>query len=97
MKLLQKQLQVNVDKKQGFVSISASMPEGLQAAQMVLSAQNILQRKVSIIDLKLKKILALLKNVIMKKKAFEQAQSNLTDTDVNRNVNTQPHKQRSNV
>ena len=53
MKLLQKQLRVNVDEKQGFVSISAIMPEGLQAAQMVLSAQNILQRKV--IDHKLKK------------------------------------------
>ena len=66
---LQKQLQVNVDEKQGFVSISASMPEGLQAAQMVLSAQNILQRKVIDHNLKkLKKILALLKNVIMKRK-----------------------------
>ena len=91
MKLLQKQLQVNVDKKQGFVSISASMPEGLQAAQMVLSAQNILQRKV--IDHKLKKAEEDLgfieERYNEKKKAFEQAQENLAKyRDANRNVNT---------
>ena len=91
MKLLQKQLRVNVDEKQGFVSISASMPERLQAAQMVLSAQNILQRKV--IDHKLKKAEEDLdfieERYNEKKKAFEQAQVNLARyRDANRNVNT---------
>ena len=91
MKLLQEQLRVNIDEKQGFVSISASMPEGLQAAQMVLSAQNILQRKV--IDHKLKKAeedLGFIEERFNeKKKAFEQAQGNLAKyRDANRNVNT---------
>ena len=91
MKLLQEQLRVNVDEKQGFVSISASMPEGLQAAQMVLSAQNILQRKV--IDHKLKKAEEDLgfieERYNEKKKAFEQAQGNLAKyRDANKNVNT---------
>lgn len=91
MKLLQEQLRVNVDEKQGFVSISASMPEGIQAAQMVSSAQNILQRKV--IDHKLKKAEEDLdfieERFNEKKKAFEQAQELLaTYRDANRNVNT---------
>lgn len=91
MELLQEQLRVNVDEKKGFVSISASMPESLQAAQMVLSAQNILQRKV--IDHKLKKAEEDLgfieERYNEKKKAFEQAQGNLARyRDANRNVNT---------
>ena len=91
MGLLRKQLRVNVDEKQGFVSISASMPEGLQAAQMVLSAQNILQRKV--IDHKLKKAeedLGFIEERYNEmKKAFEKAQGNLARyRDANKNVNT---------
>ena len=91
MDLLRKQLRVNIDEKQGFVSISVSMPEGLQAAQMVLNAQNILQRKV--IDHKLKKAEEDLgfieERYNEKKKAFEQAQGNLAKyRDANKNVNT---------
>jgi len=91
MRLLQEQVRVNVDEKQGFVGISASMPEGLQAAQMVLSAQNILQRKV--INHRLKKAeedLAFIEDRYNeKKKAFEQAQENLAKyRDANKNVNT---------
>ena len=91
MELLEEQLQVNVDEKQGFVSISASMPDGLQAAQMVLSAQNILQEKV--INHKLKKaqedLVFIEERYNEKKKAFEQAQKNLARyRDANRNVNT---------
>ena len=91
MKLLQEQLRVNVDEKHGFVSISASMPERIQAAQMVSSAQNILQRKV--IDHKLKKAEEDLdfieERYNEKKKSFEQAQGNLARyRDANRNVNT---------
>ena len=91
MKLLQEKVQVNVDEKQGFVTISASMPNGLQAAQMVLSAQNILQRKV--INHKLKKAEEDLSFIEERynenKKAFERAQENLaTYRDANRNVNT---------
>ena len=91
MELLEEQLQVNVDEEQGFVSISASMPEGLQAAQLVLSAQNILQEKV--INHKLKKAQEDLgfieERFNEKKKAFEQAQKNLARyRDANKNVNT---------
>ena len=91
MKLIEEQLHVNVDEKQGFVSISASMPNGLQAAQMVLSAQNILQKKV--INHKLKKAQEDLgfieERYNEKKKTFEQAQENLArHSDANRNVNT---------
>ena len=91
MELIEKQLRVNVDEKQGFVSISATMPEGLQAAQLVLSAQNILQEKV--INHKLKKAQEDLgfieERYNEKKKAFEQAQKNLARyRDANKNVNT---------
>jgi len=91
MELIQEQLSVNIDEKQGFVDISASMPERLQAAQMALNAQNILQRKV--INHKLKKAEEDLgfieERYNEKKKAFEQAQGNLARyRDANRNVNT---------
>lgn len=91
IKLLQEKIRVNVDEKQGFVNISATMPERLQAAQMVLSAQNILQKKV--IDHKLKKAEENLRFIEErfneKKKAFEQAQVNLAKhRDTNKNVNT---------
>ena len=91
MKLLDKQLQVIVDEIQGFVSISASMPEPIQAAQVVANAQNILQRKV--INHKLKKVeedlVFIEERFNEKKKEFEQAQENLARyRDANRNVNT---------
>ena len=91
IKRIKKQVHVNVDEKQGFVSLSATMPEPLQAAQVVLNAQNILQRKV--INHKLKKIeedlVFVEERYNEKKKEFEQAQSNLARyRDANRNVNT---------
>ncbi len=91
MKLIKEQLRVSVDEKQGFVTVSATMPERLQAAQMALSAQNILQTKV--INHKLKKAEKDLgfieERYIENKKAFEQAQENLAKyRDANRNVNT---------
>lgn len=88
---LKEQVRVNIDEKQGFVKLSATMPDGLQAAQMVLNAQNILQRKV--INHKLKKAEEDLdfieERYNEKKKAFEQAQENLARyRDANKNVNT---------
>ena len=67
------------------------MPEPLQAAQVVLNAQNILQRKV--INHKLKKIeedlVFIEERYNEKKKEFEQAQENLAKyRDANKNVNT---------
>ena len=91
MQLLEKQLQVTVDQEEGFVRLSATMPEKLQSTQLVISAQNILQRKV--ISLKLKKAqtdLEFIEERFMENKlAFEQAQDNLAKyRDANKNVNT---------
>ena len=91
MSLLKQQLQVNVDEKQGFVSLSASMPENIQATQLVTNAQSILQRKV--IAHKLKKAQEDLEFIEERfkenKMAFEQAQSDLAKyRDANKNVNT---------
>ena len=91
IKRIKKQVNVYVDEKQGFVSLSATMPEPLQAAQVVLNAQNILQRKV--INHKLKKIeedlVFIEERYNEKKKEFEQAQENLAKyRDANKNVNT---------
>ncbi len=91
IQLLKEQLGVNVDEKQGFVRLSATMPENLQAAQLVTNAQNILQRKV--IAHKLKKAeenLSFIEERFSEKKMdFEQAQSNLARyRDANKNVNS---------
>ena len=91
IELLQEQLQVNIDEKQGFVSLSATMPENLQAAQLVANAQNILQRKV--IAHRLKKaeedLNFIEERFDEKKMAFEQAQDNLAKyRDANKNVNS---------
>jgi len=91
IELLQEQLEVNIDEKQGFVSLSATMAENLQAAQLVTNAQNILQRKV--IAHKLKKAeedLSFIEERFNEKKmAFEQAQGNLARyRDANKNVNS---------
>lgn len=91
IQLLEDQLQVDVDEEQGFVSLSASMPENLQATQLVTNAQSILQRKV--IAHKLKKAqedLSFIEERFKENKlAFEEAQSNLAKyRDANKNVNT---------
>lgn len=91
MKLLKSQIQLQVDEKQGFIKLSATMPENIQSAQMVISAQNILQRKV--IDHKLKKAEENLdfieERYNEKKLAFEFAQESLAKyRDANKNINT---------
>lgn len=88
---LNSQLHININEKLGIVELSATMPERLQAAQMVLSAQNILQRKV--INHKLKKaeedLNFIEERFNEKKSAFELAQNNLAKyRDANKNVNT---------
>lgn len=91
MLLIEKQLKVSVDEEHGFVSISAIMPDRLQAAQIALNAEIILQRKV--INHKLKKAKEDLdfiqERYNEKKNAFEKAQLNLAKyRDANKNVNT---------
>ena len=91
MTLIKSQVRLQVDEKQGFVKLSATMPEKIQSAQLVVSAQNILQRKV--INHKLKKaeedLTFIEERFEEKKKAFERAQENLAKyRDANKNVNT---------
>ena len=91
MELLEEQLHVYVDEKEGYVSLSATMPEKVQAAQLVTNAQNILQRKV--IEHKLTRAQEDLKFIEERfqenKQAFDRAQINLAKyRDANKNVNT---------
>ncbi len=91
MKLIEKQLEVTINEEQGFVSLTATMPEKIQAAQFVANAQNILQRKV--IKHKLSKAqenLSFIEDRFKEKKIeFELAQNNLARyRDANKNVNT---------
>ncbi|MDG2164402.1 MAG: Wzz/FepE/Etk N-terminal domain-containing protein [Flavobacteriales bacterium] len=88
---LKTQVRVIIDEKQGVVQLSASMPEPLQAAQMVVSAQNLLQSKV--INHKLKKAGENLDFIVNrfneKKREFKEAQDNLAKyRDANKNVNS---------
>ena len=91
MKLLNNQLDVTINEEQGFVSLTATMPEKVQSAQLVANAQNILQRKV--IEHKLRKAqedLRFIEERFKEKKVeFELAQKNLAKyRDANKNVNT---------
>jgi len=91
IKILKRQLSINVNEKEGFVRISAKMRNKFYAAQMAKNVQNILQRKV--IAHKIKKAeedLAFIEErYIEKKMEFELAQKNLaTYRDANKNVNT---------
>ncbi|WGU68170.1 hypothetical protein QIU19_12910 [Capnocytophaga canimorsus] len=51
--LIDAQLKLNVNEKEGFVTLNYSMPETLAAAQMLQRAQELLQN--SIIEFKVKK------------------------------------------
>ena len=91
MRLLEEQLTVSIDEDQGFVELTATMPEKVQATQLVINAHNILQRKV--IEHKLKKAkedLGFIEERYEEKKIlFEQSQKNLAKyRDANKNVNT---------
>lgn len=90
-RLLGSQFNLVVDEEVGTVELSCSMPNKIQSAQMVQSAQELLQREV--IAHKLKKVeedLAFIEERhIEKKVAFEQAQNNLAKyRDSHKNVNT---------
>jgi archaellum component FlaC len=91
LKLLINQFNLSVDEKDGFVSLSATMPESIMAAQLVSSAQKLLQKFV--IRYKLKKAEEDLRFIEErygeKKNEFEIAQRNLAKyRDANKNVNT---------
>ena len=91
LKILSSQLDIIVDENDGSVSLYATMPENIQAAQVVEAMQSILQREV--ITHKMKKAkedLAFIEDRFKeKKKEFEFAQNNLAKyRDANKNVST---------
>jgi hypothetical protein len=92
LEVINDQFKINVDDKDGFVALSATMPQNIQSAQLVISAQMILQREV--ITHKLQKVkedlLFIEERHREKKLEFERAQNSLaTYRDKNRNVNTE--------
>ncbi|MFA8434232.1 MAG: Wzz/FepE/Etk N-terminal domain-containing protein [Marinifilaceae bacterium] len=91
IKILSAQLSLNVNDKDGYVSLSARMPEALAAAQLAQKAQELLQN--SIIEFKSKKAKDQLAFVeeryVEKQKDFEIVQQKLAQfRDRNRNVST---------
>ena len=89
--ILLDQIEIFVDELDGSVTISCTMPEKTQAAQVTKSIQNILQREV--INYKLAKakedLLFTEERYIEKKIEFNLAQSNLAKyRDANKNINS---------
>lgn len=91
IKKLQKQVSIEVDKKEGHVTLSVRMPEAKAAAQMVNDAKDILQK--AIVDFKIKKAKEQLYFIEQrfeeKKKEAKEAQERLAlFRDGNKNMNT---------
>ena len=91
LKLLSSQVSLNINEKEGYVSLSATLPEALAATQLLLKAQDLLQQEV--IAFKIKKttddLNFIQERFVEKKAAFNNAQQNLAKyRDANKNVNT---------
>jgi uncharacterized protein involved in exopolysaccharide biosynthesis len=91
IKRLNKQLSLNINKKDGYVTISFSMPEAMLSAQMTQKAQKLLQQY--IINFKLQKSLDQLEFIKgrynEKKKEFNNAQEKLASfQDGNQSINS---------
>jgi len=91
VKLLENQLLLEINEKEGYISLSATLPEALAATQLLLNAQTVLQQ--AVIAFKIKKAtedLGFIKERYVEKKVdFEKAQANLARyRDANRNVTT---------
>ncbi|RXQ93875.1 exopolysaccharide biosynthesis protein [Ancylomarina salipaludis] len=91
MELLSSQLSLEVNDKDGYVSISARMPEARPAAEMVQRAQVLLQEAIT--DFKIKKakdqLIFVEERYAEKKEAFTAAQNKLARfRDQNKNVST---------
>jgi len=89
--LLGEQISLNINEKEGYISLSATLPEALAATQLLLNAQKVLQE--AVIAFKIKKATADLgfikERYVEKKVDFEKAQANLARyRDANRNVTT---------
>ena len=91
VELLEKQISLNINEKEGYISLSATLPEALAATQLVLNAQTVLQE--AVIAFKIKKAtedLNFTKELYIEKKvAFEKTQATLARyRDTNRNTTT---------
>jgi len=89
--LLDATVYLNIETRDGYITLTAIMPEALATAQLGQRAQNLLQQYIT--EFKIKKAQAQLNFVeeryIEKKKAFEQSQKNLAQfRDQNKNVST---------
>jgi uncharacterized protein involved in exopolysaccharide biosynthesis len=90
-KLLNKIVYLDIEIKDGYITLTAIMPEALAAAQLGQAAQNLLQKFIT--EFKIEKAQAKLNFVnercIEKKQAFVQAQKMLAQfRDQNKNVST---------
>ena len=88
---LKSQISLEINEKEGYISLSATLPEALAATQLLLNAQAVLQE--AVIAFKIKKATADLgfikERYVEKKVDFEKAQDNLARyRDANRNVTT---------
>lgn len=91
IKKLIDQINLNVNKKEGFVSISVTMPEALASSQLTIRAQELLQE--TILKLKTQKSLEQLKfteaRFFEKKKEFNEKKIELASfKDQNSSINT---------
>ena len=91
IELLENQISLNINEKDGYISLSATLPEALAATQLVLNAQAVLQE--AVIAFKIKKAtedLDFTKELYAEKKvAFKTAQARLARyRDANRNTTT---------
>lgn len=88
---LGKNVRLSVDKKEGILTLTATMPEALAAAEVAMAAQNLLQRYIT--EFKIQKVQATLDFVEGRtedaRKEYEAAQSALAVArDQNRNIVT---------
>ncbi|GGH01744.1 chain-length determining protein [Polaribacter pacificus] len=88
---INKQINLNVYEKEGYIKISALMPSAISAAEITSVCQNLLQKY--IINFKIKKSKSQLDFIndryLEKEKTFKEAQKTLADyRDKNQNVNS---------
>ncbi len=91
LKIIESQLSLNVNDKDNYVTLSATMPEALAAAQLTKRAQNLLQKIITEIKIEQAKseLQFVEKRFLEKKKEAEKAQLKLAKfRDRNRNVTT---------
>lgn len=88
-KIIDEQITINLDSKQGFITLQAAFPEALLSAQIVDQARELLQKYITRfkIEKASDKLLFIEQRYQEKKKEFEKAQSRLAYFhDQNRNV-----------